>query len=271
MDYIVTPTAEHLDLDAVRLEVHPQNKNRRFPDGEVYVQLEQLESIDHAVVLHSGQPHPNRGLAFLYGVLDLLAEVDCQITLTFPYVPYSRQDKAFYEGTLNYVRSILRMVTQYYDIDRVYAIDPHFSHRDWVSEYPLEILHAFSLIQEHLDMDDYIVVGPDLGAFERFGVPGFEKARKSAYDVELAGELDVKGKNVLVFDDLISTGGTMVNAYHRLKKQGAATVQAAAVHGVLENGIQRVLRTYDALYLTNTIANGQATVQIESLIENEVR
>lgn len=63
---------------------------------------------------------------------------------------------------------------------------------------------------------------------------------------KLTGQFDVDGKNVLVFDDLISTGRTMVEAFHRLKKQGAKKVQAAAVHGVLDEGVQWVRDASDS-------------------------
>lgn len=271
MDFIVTPSAEHLDIDALQLTLHPQNESRCFPDDEVYVQLEELDAVKRAVLIHAGQPHPNQGLAYLYGTLELLEAHDCLVTLVFSYVPYCRQDKAFYDGTLNYVQSILQKVTQYYGVERIYAVDPHFSHRDWVRDVPLDILRAFPLIQDHVAMNDYVVVGPDLGAVERFGVPGFEKDRESAYEVELSGSLDVEGKNVLVFDDLIATGGTMVTAFDRLKEQGAKTVEAAAVHGVLDEGVQRVRDTYEALYLTNTIMNDVANVRIEPLFDDITR
>lgn len=266
MDAIVTPSAEHLDVDARRLELHPRDERRRFPDGEVYVQLDGVESLDEVVVIHAGQPHPNRGLAYLHGTLELLAENECSVDLVFSYVPYCRQDRAFYEGTLNYARSLLRKVTRYYGVDRIYAVDPHFSHREWFDEFPVEVLRAFPRIQDAVEMDGYVVVGPDLGAVERFGIQGFGKERAGAYDVELSGELDVAGENVLVFDDLVATGGTMVEAVERLREQGAATVQAAAVHGVLDDGVRRVRDACDALYLTNTIANDAASVRIEPLI-----
>lgn len=270
MDTIVTPSAEHLDLEARRLAPHPRDGSRRFPDDEVYVQLDGLDAVASAVVVHAGQPHPNRGLAYLYGTLELLVERDCAVALVFTYVPYSRQDDAFFEGTLNYARSVLRKVHRYYGVDRIYAVDPHFGHRDWVRETPVEVLRAFPLVRDRVSMDDYVVAGPDLGAVERFGVPGFEKARESAFDVELTGSLDVDGRDVLVFDDLISTGGTMVAAYDRLKEQGAETVQAAAVHGVLEEGVRRVREAYDALYLTNSTAIAAANVGIEPLIRDVV-
>ena len=271
MDTIVTPTAEHLELDAVQLDPHPQNDSRLFPDGEVYVQVETVDDIESALVIHSGQPCPNTGLAYLYGVLDLLAERDVPITLCFTYVPYGMQDKSFYPGTVNYARALLNHVTQY-PVRRVYAVDPHFSHRDWVGEYPVTHLQAFPLVRERVDedLDDYAVVGPDLGAVDRFGIPGFEKTRRGAYDVELEGELDVEGRNVLVFDDLVETGGTMVAAYDRLRDHGAETVVAAAVHGVLDEGIRRVRDAYDGLYLTNTVATDAANVSIEPLVRTAI-
>lgn len=267
MDFVATPTAEHFDVDSFRLAEHPQDETRVFPDGEVYVQLPDVGSIDDAVVIHAGQPDPNRGLSYLYATLDVLREHDCTTELVFTYVPYCRQDEAFYEGALNYARSLLRSVIGCYEVDHVYAVDPHFGHREWIQEFPVTKLETFPLVRERVEMDEYAVVGPDLGAVERFGIPGFEKDRTGAYDVELTGDLDVTDRNVLVFDDLIATGGTMVDTYHRLKEQGAETVQAAAVHGVLEEGVHRVQETYDALYLTNTIENDAANVRVEPLLE----
>ncbi|XVH33695.1 ribose-phosphate diphosphokinase (plasmid) [Haloferacaceae archaeon DSL9] len=273
MQIITTPSAEHLDLDAIRLEPHPRNDSRLFPDDEVFVRVESIEAVERAFVVHSGQPHPNRGLAFLYGVLDLCAEHGIPVTLCLTYAPYGMQDKPFYPGTVTYARTFLKAVTECYDVQRVYAVDPHFSHRDWVDAYPLRSLHAFPLIQERVDADlnEYVVVGPDLGAVDRFGIPGFEKTRTGASDVELRGELDVDRKNVLVFDDLIETGGTMVAAYDRLKEQGAETVTAASVHAVLDEGVRRVKATYDGFYATNTIATEVSNVSIEPLVRDVVR
>jgi len=103
---------------------------------------------------------------------------------------------------------------------------------------------------------------------ERFDVTGYQKQRSSAGTVELSGELDVAGRDVVVLDDMIATGGTMVAAHDRLKDAGAEHVAAAAVHGVLDAGIERVRQTYDALYLTDSIPNEAADVSVGPVIDD---
>ncbi|MDY6777225.1 MAG: phosphoribosyltransferase family protein, partial [Candidatus Nanohaloarchaea archaeon] len=90
---------------------------------------------------------------------------------------------------------------------------------------------------------------------------------ENSYTVSIEGESDVEGKNVLVFDDIIETGGTMVEMFETLQEQGAERIEAAAVHGVLDDGVERVASTYDDLHLTNSIANEAATTGIEPLVK----
>ncbi len=269
MTAVLTPPAAHLDLEAVELAPHPNNDTLQFPDGEVYVQLD-LDGVEQATVVHSGAPDPNTGVMYLYGVLERLREEDIPADVAFTYMPYGMQDAAFFPGTLNQAKAILRKLTGYYTVQDVYAVDPHFAHRDWVAALPFHILHAFPLIDEAVDMGDYTVVGPDLGAVERFGIQGFRKERKSAEEVELSGDIDIDGENVLVFDDIIETGGTMAAAYEKLADAGAERIEAAAVHGVLQEGVDRVAAQYDALHLANTVDREQATVSIEPLLRQEL-
>lgn len=264
MTVIRTPTAEHLDLGGVTLAAHPENGTRLFPDGEVYVQLEEVAELTEAVVVHGGAPHPNRGLAYLYGLLDLLREHDVPTTVCFTYMPYSRQDASFHDGTLNHARHLIDRLLRD-GADHVYAVDPHCGHHDWVPA-AFTTINAYPLLRDAVDMDEYVIVGPDAGAVDRFGIPGFEKERRNSTDIELSGEMDVAGRDVLVFDDIIASGNTMVAAYDRVREQGADRVEAAAVHGVLQDGVERVADTFDALHLTNTVDREEATVDVTPLL-----
>lgn len=137
---------------------------------------------------------------------------------------------------------------------------PHFAARDWVDELPSERLRAFPLLRAAVPADDLVVVGPDLGAVERVGFPGFEKEQTSVETV------DVDGRDVLLFDDIVASGETMLAAHERSTEQGTATVRAAAVHGVGEAGVRRVREVFDAFFLTNTVASAAATVGVDPLL-----
>lgn len=270
MAVVLTPSAEHLDLPGDTLAPHPQNDIRQFPDGEAYVQLPDVEKYDEATVVHSGMPDPNTGLQYLFGVLDLLKQHDVPTTVCFTYMPYGMQDAAFFDGNANRARSLLEVLTEYYDVDTVYTVDAHFAHRDWISAYPIENLHVFPEIDNYVAMNDYVVVGPDQGAVDRFGIPGFNKKRNGVSTVDVSGDLDVEGKNVVVFDDIIETGSTMVTTHNVLKNQGADRVVAAAAHGVLNGGVERVRTTYDQLYLANTIDTPHVNVSLEPVLRDKV-
>lgn len=265
MTVLVTPWADHLALDAATFDQHPDNDAFVFPGGEVYVQLADVASMEQATVVHSGWK-PNAGLQFLYGALDLLRAHDVETTVLFTYMPYSRQDAAFYERAVNQAQAVLRKLAAYYGVEQVIGIDAHFAHRAWVDDSPFMNVHVFEQVQQAVDMEDYVVIGPDAGAADRFGITGLAKERQNAYDVAVSGDVDVAGRNVLLFDDIIATGETMVSAYNSLKEQGAATVAAAAVHGVMADGVDRVNRTFDDLFLTNTIPRDAANVRIEPVI-----
>jgi phosphoribosylpyrophosphate synthetase len=81
MAVIQTPTAEHLELEGRTLKRHPRNDSLRFPDGEVYVQLEEVAELDEATVVHAGAPEPNAGMVQLYGLLKLLKQEDKEYAL----------------------------------------------------------------------------------------------------------------------------------------------------------------------------------------------
>lgn len=267
-EVVVTPQAEHLDLDAIQLRKHPENGTRTFADGEVYVQLEELADLDEAVVVHSGAPGPNRGLSYLYGILDLLKKRNIDTEVFFTYFPYGMQDEEFFPGALNYSRSILDKLVDYYKVEQINVVEPHFAERPWTDEYKLNTISGTELLLEDLD-DSFTIVGPDGGALERFGIESYRKNREGQRNIELEGELDLEG-NVLVLDDIVETGGTMAAAYERIKDEGADRVEAAAVHGVLKEGVEKIASTYDGFRLTNSVKNDRSNTRIEPLVKKAV-
>ncbi|RLG14134.1 MAG: hypothetical protein DRN71_03555 [Candidatus Nanohalarchaeota archaeon] len=298
--YIVpTKSAEHVAKSLLKkgqnVAFTGVNKDglREFPDGEIYVKVNDVDRLcgERVVVLHCGQPDANGGLMELYSVLEVLnkpvesrhivgkeyeyssLKKPASVEVFFLYFPYGMQDKVFETGECNMAESVVRMLTSYYDVSKIYVMDAHFEGGEWTGKYPLVYVKARDAIGDAMHKDgilDAVMVAPDLGAQTRLDISGFSKKRNNSFDVELSGhesiEERVKGKTVVVWDDLIETGGTMCKASESLGKMGAKSVVAAATHGVLLKGIERINGAYSKLYLTNTIDTKYANVDVCGVI-----
>ena len=78
--------------------------------------------------------------------------------------------------------------------------------------------------------DDYLIITPDEGGQERFDCAGFGKKRTNSFNVELHGDIDAKGKNIIIIDDLTKSGSTLIKTANRLMEQGASKYAMAVVH-----------------------------------------
>lgn len=283
LNLICTTQAEHL---AQKLKGHPginivfldKNKEnaRYFPDDEVYVRIKDLDKLrGRVVVLHSGAPHHNSGLIELEMVLQLLKDAKIKSEVFFSYFGYGQQDKVWYDGEVCFTRSILEKLVKYYGVKKMYVVDAHFSYRDWVKKYQLVNISVLDLLIKQVDQNNpnYVFLSPDLGSQLRTGLAGLDKNRLDSFNVAMTSddhfEALVKGKIVVVVDDILETGGTLIKFYEKCKEHGAKEVIALVTHGILESGITRVQKVYSKLYLTNTIDRPQANVDIsQKIIDN---
>ncbi len=239
---------------AERLNVRLANATfKRFPDGELYVRIEDVG--DEAVVVQS--INSNDDLVALMLIFDALE--NAEITAVIPYMGYARQDRKFKEGEAISVRAVARMIEGY--ADKVVTVNIHS--REAASYFrKLVEVDAMPLIGEHYAGRDVVMLSPDLGSYERVRVCAeragcefdyLEKRRIDAETVEIKPKsLDVEGKDVVIVDDIISTGGTMVEATKILLREGAKSVECACVHAVLAGnalnrlysaGVKRVIAT----------------------------
>jgi len=236
---------------------------KTFPDGEKYVRV--LGEGDEAIVVQSTFRPQDEHLMELLLLGDALREKGFKhLKAVVPYLAYSRQDRVTKEGEPISVRAVLRTLSLYYD--EFYVFDLHnpetlkFFPKKAVNLSPAKAIARY--FKEKLE--NGIILAPDRGALERArAVAGelglefshFEKKRISPTEVQMQPvDVDVKGKNVLIVDDIISTGGTMIRAANLLKEMGAGKVFVAATHGVFAKGaIERVSKAVDELAVTNTI------------------
>ncbi len=187
-----------------------------------------------------------------------------EVVLTFQ--PFALQDKAFKTGEAISGKWALNAIA--HDCDKVWIVNPHAPESlDWVqdlkSQGKLELIDVTPDLIEYgakqFGYEEYTVVAPDEGGQERFAIEGFGKKRENSFSVELSGDLDVKGKNVIVVDDLTKSGSTLIKTKERLLKLGAKSVGMAVVHvlPLIERGeqllVNLVAKSKARIVTTNTV------------------
>ncbi len=246
---------------------------KKFPDGEIYVKVEDFD--DTNVVVQS--LNCNEDVVSLMLLFDALN--DTEVVAVVPYMGYARQDKAFEDGEAISIRAIARLLESY--ASKVVTVNIHS--KDAASYFSKLIdLDAMPIIGNYFKEQDVVMLSPDFGSYERVKVAAkaancefdyLEKRRIDAETVEIAPKnLDVEGKDVLIVDDIISTGGTIVEATKILLKNGAKSVKAACVHAVLAN--YALNKLYNAgvteVIATDTVERVVSKISVAGLIADRL-
>jgi len=281
---IPTTTTKHLvkNLSATEKNlkiVFPdlsRDGKRLFPDGEIYVKILKTRRLKNkrVIVLHSGAPKPNEGLMELELILQILRDNKIEPEVFFAYFPYGMQDKVFEKGETNVAENLIEKLINYYQVKKIYIIDPHFGGRKWVKKYPIISISAVPILIEKVQKEfdrNILFLSPDIGGKRRTKIPGFKKKRLNSFDVKIfSPSSNLKGKIVGVVDDMIKTGGTLLKFYKIAKKAGAKKIIALITHGVMPDGISKIKRRYLKLYLTNTIKRKDSNIDITDLISKNI-
>ncbi len=245
---------------------------KKFPDGEKYIRV--LGSAGEVSAVQSTFRPQDEHILELLLLGDALREMGVgKLRAIVPYLAYSRQDRITKDGEPVSVRAVMRAIGLYYD--ELYVVDIH--NPETLRFFPgkaVNISPARAIADYFGDrLGDGVVLAPDKGARERARAVArrlglefshFEKRRISPTEVEMRPvDIDVKGKNVLIVDDIISTGGTMIKAANLLRQLGAEKVFVAATHGIFSEGaIERVSKAVDELAVTNTIPTPVSKISI---------
>lgn len=208
-----------------------------------------------------------------------------KITLAAPYFPYLRQDRRFNPGECISLRTIAQNVDE--DFDKVIIMDPHL-HREKTLKHIFKIsskrLTANPLIVDYIKkkVKNPLIIGPDWESYkwaqriaEKVGCDFaiMEKERYSARNVKvkLSKKINIKSKNLVFIDDIISTGHTLLEAIKAMRKLGAKKVTCFAVHGILvENALEKLRKAGATVITTNTIPNPAAKIDISGVIAKAV-
>ena len=254
--------AEYLQVPLGEAEVG------RFADKEIFVQINENVRGADVFVIQPTCPPVNDNLMELLIMIDALKRASAQrITAVLPYYGYARQDRKIQPRVPITAKLVADLLTAA-GTHRVLALDLHAGQIQGFFNIPVDHLFAAPVLIEYLskkDLNDFVVVSPDAGGVERAraiakrlhaGLAIVDKRREGA-NVSVFMHLigDVRGKDVVVIDDMIDTAGTLIQAVDALKREGAQRMIACGVHPVLSGpAVERIDASgIEEVVVTNTI------------------
>ncbi len=241
---------------------------RTFADGEIYIQIkENVRGADAFVVQPTCKP-VDRHLLELLLMIDALKRASAdRITAVLPYYGYARQDRKD-KPRVPISAKLIAGLLERAGAGRILALDLHAAQIQGFFDVPVDHLFATPVMIEYLrsvQTPETVIVSPDAGGLERarayakrLGVQlaMIDKRREEPNVAEVMHVVgDVEGRDCLMVDDLIDTGGTLVKGACALLEKGAASVRACATHGVLSGDAVRRIEDSPILevVLTNSI------------------
>jgi len=252
----------------------------RFPDGEGYVRFgEKVKSIKEILVVQSLYYPQDEHIMQLFFMIDALKDLNIKINLLIPYMAYARQDKRFKDWESVSGISLAKMIDRL-DIESKYTVDIH--DMKVTKAMKGENLSAMPLIADYLSnlkLKEPVIISPDKGSVERAKIVAdqmeaefdhLEKTRLSGDTVEIRPkEINTKGRDVAIVDDIISTGGTMAKACEVLKREGTLKVLSGATHLLMISNAEERLKKagIDRIFGSDSIPSKFSDISIAGIIE----
>jgi ribose-phosphate pyrophosphokinase len=242
----------------------------RFSDAEIRVKINENVRGKDVFVIEPTYPEPNEHLMELLIMIDALKRASSQrITAVIPYFGYARQDRKDQPRVPITAKLVANLLTTA-GSNRILTMDLHAGQIQGFFDIPLDHLFAVGIFIDYLSklkLDDLVVVSPDVGGIKMArayakrlsaGLAILDKRRISPEEAEIMHILgEVEGKNVIIVDDLIATGSSLIEAVQALKKAKAKSIRAAISHGVLSGpAVERLDKCKDLeeLLITDSIA-----------------
>jgi len=244
---------------------------RKFADGEIYVEINENIRGNSIFLIQSVSSPANDNLMELLLSIDALKRSSAKnITAVIPYFGYARQDRKVVPRTSISAKLVSNLIAKA-GADRVVTVDLHSGQIQGFFDIPVDNLFATPIFARHikkkLKKNNIICVAPDVGGTARARALGkllnvdlaiVDKRRPAPGKSEVMNVIgNVKNKTCILVDDIIDSGGTIVNAASELKKKGAKDVHVYVTHGVLSgNAVEKITKSsIKNLVVTDTINN----------------
>jgi len=267
--------AKHLGLKLIDAEV------KKFADMEVFVEIKENVRGEDIFVIQSTSFPANDNIMELLIVIDALRRASAKrITAVIPYFGYARQDRKAAPRTPISAKLVANLITSA-GADRVLTMDLHAGQIQGFFDIPVDNLYAAPVfvrdIKENFSLDKLTVVSPDVGGLVRARAIAskigaelaiVDKRRPKAGVSEVMNIIgEVEGKNCIIVDDMVDSGGTLCNAADAILDRGALSVSAYITHGVLSGkAADRIANSQlKNLVITNSIEATEATLSTKNI------
>lgn len=254
---------------------------RKFSDGEIYIEINENIRGNSIFIIQSVSSPANDNLMELLLCIDALKRSSAKnITAVIPYFGYARQDRKVVPRTSISAKLVSNLITNA-GADRVVTVDLHAGQIQGFFDIPVDNLFATPIFARHikrkLKSKKLICVAPDVGGVERaralgrkldIGLAIIDKRRPSPGKSQVMNVIgNVKGKTCIIVDDIIDSGGTIVNAAEALKKRGAKEVHVYVTHGVLSgDAVEKIKKSkIKNLVITDTINGSDKLKKVRNI------
>ncbi|MCX8197432.1 MAG: ribose-phosphate diphosphokinase [Candidatus Micrarchaeota archaeon] len=263
---------------------------RSFPDKESHIFIHDINSYRGAnvQVLHRCYPKQDSSLLQLMLIGKTLSKIAARVEAVVPYLPYARQDKIWKEGEVLSAEAVCALLADA-GFSSLATFDCHFVKKPGEVTYGGLRIRNFTLSEELVNyfkakVPDALFISPDKGAAYLVNEIGGKSMTKKRGEYkshkkravrpveELDASFDVKGKNVVILDDMIAGGGTMIKAVRAVLAQGARSVYCGCTHGLFLGDAYTKLQEAGAeeIICSNTIASEAAKIDILPIMKSKI-
>lgn len=243
---------------------------RKFADGETFVQIEETaRNKDTYIIQPTGRPSSNESWMELFCVIDALKRASAKrITAVIPYYGYSRQDRKN-EPRVPITAKLVANLLQASGVHRVLALDLHAAQIQGFFDIPVDHMLSKNVFLEKIikdiDISNAMVVSPDIGGVGRarfiaktlnLDIAIIDKRRDRANECEVMNVIgNVEGKDAIIIDDIIDTGGTLLKGIKALKDAGMRKIYIFITHAVCSGDAYERINASEVekLYITDSL------------------
>lgn len=260
-----------------------------FPDGDTHCLIEDTSHLkgNKVFICHYLYPNQNEQIVRLLFLVSTLRDWGVQsIDLLVPYLPYARQDKAHIKGEAITSKLLCRLLSDS-GVTRLHTVDCHFmkgSRQTTVEGLKIKNYLVQKSLLTHLETltsEPYQIIGPDSGASYLASEGTMKKNRTEHYDKHDDGSihrpldsledkhLNITCSTIVLADDMISTGGTMIRALENLKQRKIQNLYAMTSHGLfLQDSYNKISKLTTAIVYSDTIPGKLAVPVVDDLFES---